>query len=269
MKTACSWRETEMKSGIEITRLTARYAASNGQTTGNTPAVLQDLSMKVSAGSIAVVVGPSGAGKSTLLNCIAGLQPIAGGYIALELDSRRGVIEHGAEVRLGARERRRIGVEFQQSNLWSHFTVRENLVHPQMKLAGLARREANEWAEHLLDVLELRDHASKDVGALSGGQRQRVAIARSLCLRPDVLLFDEITANQDPENIQRVFNLIRAYVQDSGCTALTVSHDMGFVQKVADTVHFLHGGIIRVEAPTDAFFNHQRDEVVSRFLQAF
>ncbi len=258
-----------MSSGIEITRLTARYAASHGQAQANAPAVLKDLSMRVAAGSIAVVVGPSGAGKSTLLNSIAGLQPIAGGYVAMALDSRRGAIEHGVDMRLGPQERRRIGVAFQQSNLWSHFSVRENLVHPQVKLAGSSRREANEWALYLLGALELLDHADKDVGALSGGQRQRVAIARAICLRPDVLLFDEITANQDPENILRVFNLIRGYVKDTGCTALTVSHDMGFVERVADTVHFLQGGVIRVEGATHDFFHGQHDELVSRFLQAF
>lgn len=258
-----------MATGIEITKLTARYASSPTQVAANAPDVLKNLSMRVGAGTIAMVVGPSGAGKSTLLNSIAGLQPIAGGYVAMCLGSHKGVMEHGKDTLLTPKDRRRIGIAFQQSNLWSHFTVRENLTHPQIKLAGVSRADANRWADELLSALVLEDQAHKGVGELSGGQRQRVSIARSLSLRPDILLFDEITANQDPENVNRVFNLIRSYVQSTGCTALTVSHDMGFVRKIADTVHFLHGGIIRVEAPTATFFDNPQDEIVSKFLQAF
>lgn len=257
--------------GIDITGITASYDDPKRRKAGAHAArpIFSNLKLRVPHSQVAVVVGPSGAGKTTLLNCVAGLQRIDHGYVALALGSKRGSMEHGHDKFLTAFDRRRIGVAFQQSNLWSHFCVLDNLVHPQMKLAGRSKADAMQWAEQLLDDLLLHEHALKPVTALSGGQRQRVAIARALSLHPDIVLFDEITANQDPENVQRVYDLIRNYVSTTGATALTVSHDMGFVRKIADTVAFLSDGVIRVQATPEQFFNHCDDEIVQRFLKAF
>lgn len=257
-----------MKTGLEITGLSATYDAHGEKNSISAPPLLNDLRMRVGLGKIAVVVGASGSGKTTLLNCIAGLHAIHAGYIVLCGDSKRGAIEHSNDKLLGTLELRRIGIAFQQSNLWSHLCVRDNLIHPQMKLSKVSRADATEWANYLLRELVLDEHGDKSVNALSGGQRQRVAIARALSLRPDMLLFDEITANQDPENVQRIVELIRHYMEKSGCTAVTVSHDMSFVRRVADTVHFLHDGVIRMEATPEVFFNNPQDDVIQRFLSA-
>lgn len=254
--------------GIDTADLTASHAAGRGENASAKP-VFENLMLRVEGGRIAVIVGPSGAGKTTLLNCVAGLHPVDNRNVALALYSARGAIEHGRDKSLSAVDRRRIGVAFQQSNLWSHLSVRENLVHPQMKLGGRSRSAATEWASHLLAQLALSDHAGKPASSLSGGQKQRVALARALCLNPDVVLFDEITASQDPENVQRIFDLIRGYIADSGATALTVSHDMSFVRRIAESVAFLSNGVIRMKATPDIFFNDCDDLVVQRFLQAF
>ncbi len=257
-----------MKTGIEILGISAAYEDPKARPRGGATQIFSGLSMRVGRGQVAVVVGPSGAGKSTLLNCVAGLHPVQAGTVVLASDSARGAIQHGSGAPPSAEDRRRIGVAFQQSNLWSHLSVRDNLVHPQMKLVRRTRAQATQRADELLADLALAEHATKPATALSGGQRQRVAIARALCLEPDVVLFDEITANQDPENTQRVLGLIRRFVAGTGATALTVSHDMAFVRRIADVVLFLAGGVVRWQAPPDEFFNRPQDEDVVRFLQA-
>ena len=248
--------------GIDIASMSASHAGAGRL---RVP-VFQDLRLRVPAGQVMVIVGPSGAGKTTLLNCVAGLHPINTGYVAMAVGSARGAIEHGQGKTLSAQDRRRVGVAFQQSNLWSHMSVLENLTHPQVHLGGASRAQAREWAEHLLERLVLIDHRDKNTQALSGGQKQRVAIARSLCLRPDVVLFDEITANQDPVNVQRVVELMQAYVRDHQACALTVSHDMAFVRRVADSVAFLEAGAIAMQADRETFFGPQAPERVRDFL---
>lgn len=253
-----------MKYGLEVSSLSACY--TNGKTA---TCILENLSMRVPAGQIGIIVGPSGAGKTTLLNCVAGLHAYHEGSVVLAIDSRRGAIQHTSKQTLSPLERRRIGIAFQHSHLWSHFTVRENLMHPQIWLGGISRKDARTWADYLLRKLQLEEMGDISISALSGGQKQRVAIARGLALKPDILLLDEITANQDPENVLRIFSLIRLYVADTGCTVLTVSHDMEFVRRMADKVLFLKGGKIAAEGHADEIFNDPKSSELESFINAF
>lgn len=253
-----------MKYGLEISSLSASYSGDK-----KAACVLENLSMRVAVGQIAVIVGPSGAGKTTLLNCIAGLHAYKEGSVVLAVDSKLGAIQHTSQQALSPFDRRRIGVAFQHSHLWSHFTVRENLMHPQIWLARKSRREARFWADYLLHELRLDEFGDARVSALSGGQRQRVAIARGFALNPDVLLLDEITANQDPENVSRIFALVRSYVASTACTVVTVSHDMEFVKRIADKVFFLKGGKIAAEGGVDEIFNLTENTDLTGFINAF
>lgn len=225
--------------GLQVHNLKASY----GNRKKSVP-VLKGASFEAMRGTITVVVGSSGAGKSTLINCVAGLQPIEDGEIkfAVEGGARRIVCDRRRS--LSTAERRFIGVCFQQSHLWSHMTVQENLVHPQVWLKGTPRNVAEDKATALLASLRLDAQAKSPVTQLSGGQRQRVAILRALAVEPEVLLLDEITASQDPANVQSIFGIVKAYVKETGCTVLTISHDMQFVRKIADVVHLIQGGEI-------------------------
>lgn len=206
--------------------------------------VLNGASFEAARGTITVVVGSSGAGKSTLINCVAGLQPIDDGKIQFLVDGGTKSITCNRKRRLTAHERRSIGVCFQQSHLWSHMSVRDNLVHPQVWLKGIAKTQAESVADGLLDSLRLGPQANSPVSQLSGGQRQRVAILRALAVKPEILLLDEITASQDPANVQSIFDIIKRYVSETGCTVLTISHDMQFVRRIADRVYLIANGAI-------------------------
>lgn len=253
-----------MKYGLEVSSLSASYL--NGK---EVVYVLENLSMRVAAGQIAVIVGSSGAGKTTLLNCIAGLHAYHKGSVILAVDSKQGAIQHTSMQSLSPLDRRRLGIAFQNSHLWSHFTVRENLTHPQIWLGRISRKDARTWADYLLRELQLEGLGDTRVSALSGGQKQRVAIARGFALKPGILLLDEITANQDPENVLRIFSLTRMYVADTGCTVLTVSHDMEFVRRIADKVLFLKGGKIVEEGGADEIFNGPKSSELESFINAF
>lgn len=206
--------------------------------------VLKGASFEAARGTITVVVGSSGAGKSTLINCVAGLQPIDEGEIRFLVDGGTKSIVCNRNRLLTAHERRSVGVCFQQSHLWSHMSVRDNLVHPQVWLKGIGKAEAEGVADDLLNSLRLGPQANSPVSQLSGGQRQRVAILRALAVKPEILLLDEITASQDPANVQSIFDIVKKYVAESGCTVLTISHDMQFVRRIADMVHLIHDGEI-------------------------
>ncbi len=253
-----------MDIGIEILGLTARYSRD-----ARTPPVLNDLSLRLGLGTVGVVVGPSGAGKTTLMNCVAGLHDYEAGSITLAADHRHGAIQHTPDRPLTAVERRRMGIAFQQSHLWSNLSVRDNLVHPQVWLKKVPRKQAQARADQLLASLELEAQAHARVTDLSGGQRQRVAILRALALSPDVLLLDEITASQDPQNVQRIFDLVRSYVAETGCTALTISHDMEFVRRIADTVLMLEGGGIAASVARADLEAGRLPPPLARFMSAF
>lgn len=226
--------------GLRVHNLKASY----GTKKKSAVPVLNGAAFEAMRGTITVVVGSSGAGKSTLINCVAGLQPIENGEIGFAVDGGVRQIICDRKRSLSTVERRFIGVCFQQSHLWSHMTVRENLVHPQVWLKKTPRNIAEDRANALLASLRLDAQANSQVTQLSGGQRQRVAILRALAVEPEVLLLDEITASQDPANVQSIFGIVKAYVKETGCTVLTISHDMQFVRKIADVVHLIQGGEI-------------------------
>lgn len=251
-----------MKKGIEVRNLSASYGAGKKRIP-----VLEGISFTVGLGKVAMVIGPSGAGKSTLLNSVAGMHPLDEGSVVLAVDHPRGAIQHTADRSLKPQERRRVGIAYQKPNLWSHLNVIDNLVHPQVWLLKRSRKSARDRAEGLLHGMGLLEHASDPVTDLSGGQAQRVGIIRSLALEPDVLLLDEVTASQDPQNAQVVFELIRAYVDRSGCTVITISHDMGFVEQMADQVLFLTNGALRDGGTPEAVFSNVTDPEITDFIK--
>lgn len=250
-----------MRTGIEVRDVVASYGDEE------TKPVLNGITFTVPLGGIAMVIGPSGAGKSTLLNVVAGMHPMDHGSVVLAADHRNGGLQHTPERTLKPRERRRVGIAYQKPNLWSHLCVVDNLVHPQVWLFKRRRREARERAMALLESMGVAEYAQAPVTDLSGGQAQRVGIVRSLALEPDVLLLDEVTASQDPQNAQRVFELIRGYVERTQCTVMTISHDMGFVQQIADQVLFLNDGVLRVGGTAREVFAQETDSEIARFVQ--
>jgi polar amino acid transport system ATP-binding protein len=229
----------EGRTGLRVHDLKASYGTRKKRLQ-----VLDGATFEAARGEITVVVGSSGAGKSTLINCVAGLQPIEDGEIQFLVDGGASVITCNRRRSLSAYERRSIGVCFQQSHLWSHMSVRDNLIHPQVWLKGIAKTIAQNRADELLESLRLGPQAQSPVSQLSGGQRQRVAILRALAVKPEILLLDEITASQDPANVQSIFDIVKKYVAETGCTVLTISHDMQFVRKIANMVHLLHHGAV-------------------------
>jgi ABC-type polar amino acid transport system ATPase subunit len=250
-----------MKVGIEVNGLAASYGDGEKRTR-----VIEEVSFKVRLGQIAMVVGPSGAGKSTLLNAVACMHPLDSGSVLLAADHPKGGIQHTAGQPLGPHQRRRVGIAYQKPNLWSHLNVRQNLIHPQRWLLRRDRRTANARADELLDAMGLKELGSSTVTELSGGQAQRVGILRSLALDPDVLLLDEVTASQDPRNAQVIFDLLTEYTQSTQCTVLTISHDMGFVERIADQVLFLADGQLRDGGSPERVFGEQADEQIKAFI---
>lgn len=250
--------------GIKVNELSAGYVNKGTRTQ-----VFENLSFGLALGQIGVIVGPSGSGKSTLLNCVAGLQPFNGGSVDIAIDGGRTLLQHSQTSHLTPSDRRRIGVAFQQSHLWSNMSVLANLVHPQVWLAGASRAVAEKRARMLLEMLRLEPHADARTSDLSGGQRQRVAILRALALKPDVLLLDEITASQDPANIRAIFDLIKNYSRETGATVLTISHDMEFVQKLADRIYMLQAGCIVAQGSPSELLNLPEAEIIRSFANAF
>jgi len=251
-----------MATGIEVRGVTASYGDGRRRVVA-----LEGATFSVGLGEIAMVIGPSGAGKSTLLNAVSGMHPLDAGSVVLAADHSRGPIQHTPDRPLQPRERRRVGIAYQKPNLWSHLNVRQNLIHPQRWLLKRSRHEARQRADELLAAVGVAEHARAPVADLSGGQAQRVGIVRSLALDPDVLLLDEVTASQDPQNAQAVFELITSYVQRTGCTVMTISHDMGFVERMADRVLFLTEGQIRDGGSPSDVFAGGTDEQIAGFIQ--
>lgn len=253
-----------MKTGIEIMNLQASYRRD-----GRSVPVLHGMDLRLGLGEIGVMLGASGAGKTTALNCVAGLQSYDCGSVVLAADHQHGAMQHTSSKALTPLERRRIGVAFQQSHLWSHLSVLGNLVHPQVWLLGSVRRDATERAMELLEALDLADQRDARISDLSGGQRQRLAVLRALVLRPDVLLLDEITASQDPLNVQRIFSLVKQYVAESGCTVLTISHDMEFARRIADRMFFLRDGRVAAQGALDELLSGEGGTELRGFMGAF
>ena len=208
--------------------------------------VLKNVDLTVNLGERIVICGPSGSGKSTLIRCVNGLEQYDSGSITVDGIS---LSEPGGVDRVRAE----VGMVFQQFNLFPHLTVIENLTLGPMKARGLSRKDADALAMQYLERVRIPEQAQKRPKELSGGQQQRVAIARSLCMKPKIMLFDEPTSALDPEMISEVLDVMVELARD-GMTMLVVTHEMGFARKVADRMVFMDGGeIVETGTPSDVF----------------
>ncbi len=221
--------------------------------------VLRDIDLTVASGERIVICGPSGSGKSTLIRCVNALEVYQSGWLTVD----------GIEVRDDAKAidavRRRVGMVFQQFNLFPHLTVLENLTLAPMWVGKTPRQEAESRAMQQLERVRIADQAGKYPLQLSGGQQQRVAIARALCLQPNIMLFDEPTSALDPETIKEVLDVM-IELAGQGMTMLVVTHEMGFARAVADRVIFMDQGQIVEQNTPREFFDHPRNERTREFL---
>ena len=221
--------------------------------------VLRDVSMDVEKGEAICIIGPSGSGKSTLLRCINALVPVDAGRISVGgLDVTDPKLDKIAL-------RRRVGMVFQQYNLFPHRTALQNIMMAPIQVLKQDRREVEARARALLRKVRLEGKEQAYPGELSGGQQQRVAIARSLCMQPEVMLFDEVTAALDPETVQEVLVTIRELTEE-GMTCLLVTHEMGFAREVAGHVYFTDRGVIVEHGPPAEMFSAPRDRRTQEFL---
>ncbi|MGY8834883.1 MAG: amino acid ABC transporter ATP-binding protein [Pseudomonadales bacterium] len=221
--------------------------------------VLDNCSTSVSKGEVVVVCGPSGSGKSTLIKAVNGLEPVQKGQITVD-----GMVVSDKKTNLN-HLRARIGMVFQNFELFPHMSVLENVKLGQIKVLGRADGESEAKARALLDRVGLADHANKFPSQLSGGQQQRVAIARGLAMDPIAMLFDEPTSALDPEMINDVLDVMVELAHD-GMTMMVVTHEMGFAKKVADRVVFMDEGKIVEDAKKDDFFGSPRSDRAQLFL---
>ena len=221
--------------------------------------VLRDIDLAVSQQERIVICGPSGSGKSTLIRCINRLEEHQSGSIVVEGTELTNDLKNIDAIR------REVGMVFQQFNLFPHLTVLENCTLAPIWVRKMARSEAEEQAMRFLERVKIPEQASKYPGQLSGGQQQRVAIARSLCMRPKIMLFDEPTSALDPEMIKEVLDVM-VDVAQSGMTMLVVTHEMGFASQVADRVMLMDQGQIVEQNTPDEFFNNPRSDRTKLFL---
>ncbi len=221
--------------------------------------VLKGVSLEVMKGRVVCIIGPSGSGKSTLLRCINALVPINSGSIRVM----------GREVNSPDLDklalRRTVGMVFQQYNLFPHRTALENVMMAPVHVLRQPKDEVEERARGLLAKVRLADKEDSYPGELSGGQQQRVAIARSLAMNPEVMLFDEVTAALDPETVKEVLVTIRELAEE-GMTCMLVTHEMGFARELADHIYFTDHGVIVEHGPPATFFTEARDPRTQRFL---
>ncbi len=223
---------------------------------------LRDVDLDVRSGEKIVICGPSGSGKSTLVRTINLLEPFQQGRLRVcGIDIVSDAITRAARLAVN----RRVGMVFQQFNLFPHVTVQQNLTVGPVWGLGVNRREADERARHYLERVGLADFAARYPAELSGGQQQRVAIARSLCMQPEVVLFDEPTASLDPEMVNEVLQTMERLAAD-GMTMLVVTHEMGFARRVADHVVFMDQGQVIERAEPDDFFDRPQSQRLRSFL---
>jgi general L-amino acid transport system ATP-binding protein len=221
--------------------------------------VLRDINLEVGRGERVVVCGPSGSGKSTMIRCINRLEEHQQGQIIVA------GIELTSDVKKIETIRREVGMVFQQFNLFPHLTVLENLTLAPIWVRKLPRREAEDTARLYLERVRIPEQADKYPGQLSGGQQQRVAIARSLCMKPEIMLFDEPTSALDPEMIKEVLDVMVELARE-GMTMVCVTHEMGFARTVADTMVFMDRGEIVERGPPKEFFANPRSDRTKLFL---
>ncbi len=221
--------------------------------------VLKDISTEIEEGEVVVVIGPSGSGKSTFLRCLNSLEEINGGTIIVDgynLTDKKTDLN---------KVRQNIGMVFQHFNLFPHKTVKENIMLAPLTLKTMSKEDASKKADELLRQVGLSDKADVYPAQLSGGQKQRVAIARSLAMNPDVMLFDEPTSALDPEMVGEVLNVMKDLVK-MGMTMVVVTHEMGFAREVGDRILFMDGGYIVEEGTPDQILSHPKETRTIDFL---
>ena len=224
--------------------------------------ILKDFSLNVKKGEVIVIIGPSGCGKSTLLRCINGLENIQGGNIYVDEQT----VAYGSSELSEIRQK--IGMVFQSYDLFPHMTVLQNITLAPMKVQKRKKAEVEKEAIELLDRVGLKDKKDSFPRQLSGGQKQRVAIVRALCMHPEIMLFDEVTAALDPEMVHEVLQTMLELAQ-SGKTMLIVTHEMSFARAIADRILFLDGGELVEEASPEEFFTSPKSDRAKKFLQTF
>ncbi len=221
--------------------------------------VLKGISTDIKKGEVVCIIGPSGSGKSTFLRCLNLLEEPTGGHIYFEntdiSDPKTNINIH----------RQKMGMVFQQFNLFPHMTVLKNMTISPIKVLGLSKAEAEERAMKLLKRVGLADRANSYPSQLSGGQKQRVAIVRALCMQPEVMLFDEPTSALDPEMVGEVLEVMKSLANE-GMTMAVVTHEMGFAKEVADRVFFIDEGIIMEEGSPEEIFQNPKSPRLKDFL---
>ncbi|KZL90984.1 amino acid ABC transporter ATP-binding protein [Clostridium magnum] len=221
--------------------------------------VLRGINEHISKGEVVVVIGPSGSGKSTFLRCLNLLEIPTGGSIFFE---GQDITEKGANI---DKIREKMGMVFQQFNLFPHKTVCQNICHAPIKVKGMKAEEAKELAVELLKKVGLLDKIDAYPSSLSGGQQQRIAIARALAMQPDVMLFDEPTSALDPEMVGEVLNVMKQLAKE-GMTMVIVTHEMGFAREVGDRILFIDQGIVLEQNKPEEFFSHPQKARTIDFL---
>lgn len=238
---------------LRITKLTKKYDEDN---------VLEDINLTVHQGEVVVIVGPSGCGKSTLLRCMNALEAIQEGSISLGGE----LIDPGS--RHLTRLRQKIGMVFQNYELFPHLTVLDNILLAPVKVQKRKKEEVKEEAFKLLKRVGLEGKEKSYPRQLSGGQKQRVAIVRALCMHPDILLFDEVTAALDPEMVREVLDVMLG-LASQGSTMVIVTHEMQFARAVADRILMLDEGRIIEDTDPESFFSAPATERAKKFLNTF
>ncbi len=244
---------TSQEKLLEISNLSKRY---------DDVKALSDISLDVHKGEVVVLLGPSGCGKSTLLRCINGLEEIQNGKIKLQ---GKVINEDKTKWHL---IRQKIGMVFQSYDLFPHMSIIENILLGPLKVQKRDKKEATHQALALLERIGLLDKKDAYPRQLSGGQKQRVAIVRALCMNPEIILFDEVTAALDPEMVREVLDLMLE-LADQGMTMVIVTHEMQFAQAVADRIIFIDQGKIAEESTPKEFFTNPKTERAKRFLNIF
>ena len=221
--------------------------------------VLRGISTQICQGEVVAIIGPSGCGKSTLLRSLNLLETPTGGSVIFE---GKEITAPGVDVN---KIRQKIGMVFQQFNLFANLSIQENITLAPVKLGLMSKEEADKRALELLERVGLPDKAGAYPSMLSGGQKQRIAIARSLAMNPDVMLFDEPTSALDPEMVGEVLELMKELAKD-GMTMVVVTHEMGFAREVASRVMFINEGKICEENEPQEFFSHPKNQRLQDFL---
>lgn len=237
---------------IDIKNLTKKF--------GNNT-ILKDINGQVKKGEVICIIGPSGAGKSTFLRCLNQLEKPTSGTVSVEGTELTGLNEKGVQ-----KVREKMGMVFQNFNLFPNKTVLENVMLAPKKVKNVSDEEAKNNAQKLLDEVGMGAKAEAYPASLSGGQQQRVAIARALAMQPDVMLFDEPTSALDPEMVGEVLKVMQQLAND-GMTMVVVTHEMGFAKNVADQIWFMADAGIQEKATPDEFFAHPQTDRAKEFLQ--